>query len=307
MDTYEIITHRGLTKQSLIDGENTVCSVDNPVTSTESKLVQRLRKQAERKLVLVGYDNTCVFLPGPQDRFPVPSLGHFFLADTLQDQDQVRRAQSFADLGCGAGFLGNYIAKNFEGAREGRIIFGDLFSESINAALNAYMFNNEPWKDDLQISREGHSVSVSGRGSQTIEFRVGDVNQTMHGDSANVAVACPIYIPGVCEVFPQAFALFGAVAKHMGADLYVAHSSLADKVVEAAAEQTGAKITKIRSQEFPLIASTVDTGKNGNPLEDEETLRKLKGLGLIIEEGSNHPHKHMLRVTKFDYNFWRYQ
>ncbi len=299
MDFYKIITNKGLDSQDLVDGDTVVSSVKAPVSSIESDLIDELRKKTMRKPLAVGYDNTISFLPGPGDRFPAVSMGHFLLADTLSDEDSVRKARSLVDLGCGSGFLGNYAAKNFEGVQDGRVIFGDLFPESINAALNAYLENNGLEIADMLIKQKGDLFSLRGKGNQVVEFRVGDVSKTMYGNNVEVAVASPIYVPGICEVFPQAFALFGAVSKHIRADFYVAHSSLADKVVEQAADQTGASLVDINSREFPLDLSTTDSRRKG---VDEETLEKLTPLGLIIKgSGDNVQYGHLLKVSRMSY------
>ncbi len=299
IDSYRIITKKGLEKQYLIDGKEVISSVEEPVSSIEPSIVEVLRRQTINKPVLVGYDNTITLLSGINDRFPNVSMTHFFLADTLSGNKDVRKARSLADLGCGAGFSGNYAAKNFEGLQEGRIIFGDLFPESITAALNAYLINNELDPRQLEIRQDEKSISVRGNEDQTIEFRVGDVMRTMYGETVEVAVASPIYIPEICEVFPQAFELFGRVSKSIGADFYVAHSSLADKVVEEAALQTGARLIDIRSGSFQLDLSVTDWRRNQL---DEESIERLLTKGLVIEgSGKNIQYRHELRVSKMSY------
>ncbi len=299
MDAYKIITNKGLNGQSLVDGGRILSTVERPACSVEPELVDQLRKGSTRKPVVVGYDNTSVFLPGEHDRFPNVSMSHFFLADTLADNAVVRKSKTLVDLGCGAGFSGNYAAKNFEGLQDGKVIFGDLFPESINAALNAYLANNELNPNEMQITQKGNALRVKGRGNQLVEFRVGDVSQTMYGAGADVSVASPIYIPEICEVFPQAFELFGAVSKHVGADLYVAHSSLSDKVVEEAAKQTGTRLIDVNSRGFPLDLSTTDSRRTGF---NEETVEKLRPLGLIVEGSrDNVRYGHQLRVSKMSY------
>ncbi len=194
MDTYKIITSKGLKTQDLVDGDRVISSVEGPVSSFEPGLADQLRKQTTRKPVVVGYDNTISFLPGQHDRFPTVSMAHFFLADTLSNNDNIRKAKSLVDLGCGSGFSGNYAAKNFERLQDGRIVFGDLFPESINATLNSYLANNGLSPEEIQITQNGNTFSVRGRGNQKMEFRVGDVNRTMYGDNVDVAIASPIYI-----------------------------------------------------------------------------------------------------------------
>lgn len=308
MDAYKIITQKGLKTQDLVDDDRVISSVEEPVSSIESDLVAQLREQPARKPVVVGYDNTVAFLPGQHDRFPTVSMGHFFLADTLNNLDNVRNSGStkgrrFVDLGCGAGFLGNYIANNFPSIMpHGRVSFCDLFPESMNAALSGYLFNqnisHEEFEKRIKV-KTAHGLAFSGNHGESIDFRIGDANQTMYGDNADVSVASPIYIPEICEVFPKAFALFGAVSKHVGADLYVAHSSLSDKVVEEAARQTGAKLTDINSREFALDLSTTDSRRNEF---GEETVEKLLPLGLIVQgTGDNVQYGHQLRVSKMSY------
>lgn len=299
MDAYKIITSKGLEKQSFFDGNKIISSVEKPSSSVEKDLIEKLVKQTDTKPVVVGYDNTICFLPWEEDRFPTVSMGHFFLADTLSNENSVRKKTSLVDLGCGCGFSGNYMAKNFEGLQNGKVIFGDLFPESINAALNAYLTNNDLNADEIQIRKNENVVSLNCRGDQTIEFRLGNVSITMYGEKIDVAVASPIYIPEICEVFPQAFELFGEVSKHIGADFYVAHSSLADKVVEYAAKKTGADLTDINSRRFALDLTTTDSRMVGLC---EENIEKLLPLGLIVKgSGENAQYLHELRVSKMSY------
>ena len=181
MEAYKLITSKGLTRQDLVDGNRRISSVEKPVSSIESDLVEELKremniviklsKQPVKKPVVVGYDNTIALLPGQYDRFPTVSMGHFFLADTLSNESCVRKAKSLVDLGCGCGFSGNYAAKNFEGLKNGRVIFGDLFPESINAALNAYLLNNGLSRDNVDISKTEHGLlMVNDQNDQLVEF-----------------------------------------------------------------------------------------------------------------------------------------
>ncbi len=299
MNLYRIITSKGLKSQDLIDDDKVIYTVKDPVSSIEPSIFEQLIKQTEMKPIAVGYDNTFAFLPEERNRFPAASMNHFFLADSLSKNTDVRNAKSLVDLGCGAGFLGNYAAKNFEGLENGKIIFGDLFPESINAALIAYFANNELDPREMQITQYENSISVRGKGKQVVEFRIGDVTQTMFKDKADLAVASPIYIPEICEVFPEAFELFGAVSKNIGADFYVAHSSLADKVIERAASVTGAKLSEINSQKRPLDLSVTDSRRR---TLDEEVIAKLLPMGLIVEkQGDKVSYQHELRVSKLSY------
>jgi hypothetical protein len=313
MDFYKLITEKGFGKQKLIDGEEVLAELDNPVTSVEDDVFRNAKKELKQKPLFVGYDNAVVLVPNQGERFPLVSLAHYFLVETLSKNKQITtegnlsKGRVFADLGCGAGFLGNYISKNFPVIMpHGKIIFGDLFPESINAAINAYAINhNFDFNKVIQV-QTAYGAQFMGKSGETLDFRIGDVRNTMLGEQIDVAVACPIYIPEICEVFPQAYEIFGAVAKSAGADFYFAHTSLSDKVVEAAAKKTGAKLVDINSQKFPFVIHTVDSSRDITGLQSVN-LEKLTSLGLMLNKDKNEFLTrenfafHYLRVSKFSY------
>lgn len=313
VDIYTLLTTKDFKKQILVDGTEVIAELNNPVTSLEDDVFRSAKTELSQKPLVIGYDNTIVLLPGENERFPVVSMTHYFLADVLSrdkkitSEGNLSKGKVFADLGCGAGFLGNYISKNFPSIMpHGKIVFADLFNESINAAAVAYGINHNFSLNESVIVPTQYGVQLLGVHGETLDFRIGDVRNTMADVQADVAVACPIYIPEVCEVFPQAYEVFGNVAKNAGADFYFAHSSLADKVVEVAAAKTGAKLTEINSRKFPFIIQTVDSSRANTDIRDA-TLEKLTSLGLMLNEDKNvvltreNFAYHYLRVSKFSY------
>jgi hypothetical protein len=68
-----------------------------------------------------------------------------------------------------------------------------------------------------------------------------------------------MYLPGICEVFPQAFSLFAQVAKNTGARLYLGHSNLASDLVELAATKSGLHLQSKNEQKVPFMIEYTDT------------------------------------------------
>ena len=136
---------------------------------------------------------------------------------------------------------------------------------------------------------------------QVVEFLLVDVNRTLYGQEAEIAVSSPLYIPLIFEPFQGIFELFGEVSKHVGAEFYFSHTGLADSVVEEAAKNTKAKLTEINSRKFSLHLVRSDT-KIQSIITDDEKLEKLVRLGLIIKgKGEEEHFEHMIRVSRFSY------
>ncbi len=302
MHTYKIITRPDLNEQVLLSEEEVLAKVNNPETSIEAEILEELNKQTEQRPVLVGYDNTLVLPPGKGDMYPLVSMGHLLLADTLRHIPDVKdsgdKGRTMADLGCGSGFLGLFLANNFAGIIGRRILMGDLFPSSLNGVIRSYCLDKGLNLDDLDTEQTDQGMRLTTTSLDLLDLRVGDVAQTMVGEEADIAVACPIFIPGICEVFPQAYQLFGAVAKEMGADFYFAHSNLADKVIEEAAQVNGAHISAIKEKEFPYYPQRMDTASRSR--EDlHERIEELVELGLRKEDDGNMCHK--LKVSKMSF------
>lgn len=296
--TYTVMTDADLSGQKLYkSGDNTigrvVAEMGRPVDTLDLA-----GKIDEPGPVLLGYDD--VVVTGRTDgNFPVVTIPHYVLAKALKEQGVAPDVH--ADLGCGSGFLGNYAAKKL-GARH--VKFGDLNPGALNEALSAYLINNrmglEEARANLEAMPNGMRLQDGGR---TIDLLAGDVRGTMQG--ADTMTACPLYVPGVCEVFPQAYSVFGMTAKQNGAPLYVAHSNLASPVVEDAASKLQMSLTDIARVEHPLTEFRTDSRRA--PIHREglnpEVVEKLRTLGLRVKddgEFSPRAYFHDIIVSKME-------
>lgn len=286
---YYVMTERGLTAQVLVDdGDEVIDRVENPISSVDPRMTQILSER-ETGICGIGFDNTISLIP---QSLPMATLGHLLLADTLADMKEVRQAESLVDLGCGCGLIGNYAAKNFEGLKEGKVVFADLSQEALDLSWRGYKGNNEIENYEVIVQTSDDVTRMRIRDRQEIELRPGNVLDTMNGMHADIALAAPFYIPAIAPSFPQAFCIFALSARKMGADFYVVHSSLADNQVVDAARETNGKLDEVVSREYPLLISDL-------PLEIEN---HLTTLGLRVRRvGDNVIYQHDLKVSRMSY------
>ena len=291
----KILTSEDFIEQSIIFDGKKLQTMYGPTTSCEHSLFEALSEKDDVNSVWIGYDNTFVLHPSGVFPFPAASFMHYFLANTLKERMVgERKGQTLVDLGCGSGFLGNYAARNIDALESGRIIFGDLSGNSVNAAIKAYDFNN-PSGERSAIEKTPHGLVATGDNFITLDFRVGDAQETMQGEKGDVAVACPIYLPHACEVFPEAYVVFGQVAKNMGADFYFAHSEMANPLIERAANSLNARLEGIDERRFVLDLSTVDSSVMRKGGIDHSDIEKMVGLGLMQSVDQL---THKVRVSK---------
>jgi hypothetical protein len=316
-ESYKIITSENFEKQLLKLNDELLEEIDFPNSSMDERTIKLLsenikkRRKTEKNFdetfnltsFLVGYDNTSVFSQQDSSPFPTVSFMHFYLVQTLKGIKEISDSSSkiFADLGCGSGFLGNYTLRNFKSAENGKIIFSDLFYESLDASLGSYLIEK---KIDLEkaksmIEKTKNGFCFNAENSPRLEFLAGDASLTMKDKKADISMACPTYIPYICEVFPQAYFIFGNVSRMIGSDFYFAHSNLADGLVETSAKAVDAKLTEISSKEMPL---SIDTFSNiiyqKNP---EEIVKLLLPKGLKYKKDEKCKIWHTIRVSKMSF------
>lgn len=249
--------------------------------------------------LVLRFDGVSVLERGNFKGFPNVTLSHYAVSKFLKDQWV--RPESFVDFGSGVGFNGNY-ASVYLGAKE--IYFADLFPQAMQHALIAYQLNHGIDPNVGKVKRHDFGARVD-TGMHVLDLRVGDARQTMAGEKVECAVAAPMYVPGVCEVFPQAFQIFEGLAKQMGAPLYIGHSNLALPEVFAASKLSGRKMEAWEIARVPLrleysdgSTTSVYQKESGRIVSDVET--KLVGRGLEIGGDSSRPdYFHKLVVSRF--------
>ncbi|NTV23226.1 MAG: methyltransferase [Nanoarchaeota archaeon] len=290
MNNYRLITDADLANQRLLNNEIEEMSVEKPLLSLEPLLLAQLAPPAT---FLMGYDDVTVGLPNPSngDAFPHPSMMHFVLAKFLKEE--IKQVESLADFGCGAGFLGAYAGAKLSPTK---LFFSDLSPSSIIASANNYSRNNITSEPKVEQLPDRLKLSHNER---EVELVAGDVLYSVMGRQFGIAVACPIYIPGIVQVFPQAYAVFGQAAKSSSAKFIFSHSSLTDEHIIESAKHIGAKLELgVASLEMPLIVDTADPLRAGrDPLGDGPNVSYLKTLGLKDSDSPRSHYAHEIKVS----------
>ncbi len=244
------------------------------------------------------------------EAFPNPTFNHYTLAKFLNEnksQFNQNAHASFADLGSGVSYMGNFASMHLPFKE---IIFADLNPYAIDQAVFSYHSNHRILlTDKLLIPHEYYGVIDSGK--HRLDFRIGDAQKTLANRSIDTAVACPMFIPYFCEVFPQAYELFARTAKRSGADLFVAHSSLAKPWVERAANLSGMNLDVVFEQTNRLFVEYIDSRDREMVVAGVESTDidlhlqmlkdKLAPLGLIIHYHKGEPptYFHNTMISKF--------
>ena len=282
MSYNKIITSEDFSTQKLYVGDKNKGFIANPIKSIYPEFFEGLDRE---KQLLIGYGNTVVL---PYDN-PLVSFGHFLLAKTLSELNiDSKEGKKIVDLGTGSGFMGNYLSKNFNSLTNGELVFTDLSTESANAVIGAYLINHNLDISELDLKQTENQVEFIGNNNTLIKIILVDVNETLKDHRADLSVASPVFIPGVQEVFPQAYSVFGKVAKKMSSEFYFSSSSMADNVILEASKNIGGKLEELVSLEMPIEVT-----------RDYRHLDYMKNLGLReTEKGFVHD----LKVSKITFN-----
>lgn len=263
-------------------GEST--EIQHPCHSFDPQLESLLAKRGQEP-AFFEYAGVKV-LKRRSTGFPNATFNHFAIARALTDHSVTPRR--FIDLGCGVGFLGNYASVHF---RPEEIVFADLNPDALNHGLLGYEANHGVDLD--ACPRTPHSFGFKIKTLRhTLDARLGNAAHTLRGYEADVAVAAPMYIPGVCEVFPQAYALFAGIAKQLGTHLFIGHSCLATHMVESAARSCGMRMDTRYERLLPLRLDYADDAPLSQVQRDSgilfpEVEESLSSLGLDINTSNN--------------------
>jgi hypothetical protein len=295
---YKIVTMKGLDEQVLLDGSIQLDSVNEPSSSMEKKLFDKFLTLKRDRMLIMGYNDTYVYIPGADLTSPITSFDHFFMAETLSKIPEVHKASSIIDLDCGMGFLGNYAAKHYAGSQDGLVVFVDNNEQALNLVINAYLMNNAllPHNDAL-IQKKENGIIISGKGNQVLEVICGSYDEELNGYTAEIAVACPFYLPRIAGLPEDIFTGYANAAKKISANLYICHTSLADTVIAQAAKETGAMMTVVASKKSPFHIGPIDLRYIDAITDDDGTIGMLEQLGLMIEgEGKKRTYSHEVRL-----------
>ena len=125
-----------------------------------------------------------------------------------------------------------------------------------------------------------------------------------------MAVSCPIFIPGICEVFPQAYELFASIVANSPsktdsferlkpAQLYFGHSSLSSHMVKNAAQKTNGTLEEIAKLKVPLNINITDSTTSEHKVPIGKFIESLKPYGLEV---NNQEYFHDLVVSRITYD-----
>ncbi len=282
MITHFVETSKNLKKQFLAGLEEKAIEIDEPESGVDRRLNEEINRRNIENYVII-YDETVV-LPRTQDTIPNPTLMHFTLAKYLKNE--VKKAEKFLDLGCGTGFLGNYASKHLNPKE---LTFSDIALESLKLAIEAYKMNTGNNLNDAEIREKGHMVEIKSK-EKIINLARGDMLTTLEnydGDKG-ISTIAPAYIPEICENFPDIYSLAALTAKQTNMTLYIAHSNMADNLIEWASKDSKLKREIIHEQKAPIDTTYVD-GRN--------TINTDK----LIEKGAemqNNKYYHKIIISK---------
>lgn len=285
MSLITVVTDQDLEKQR-IRGLDLEKEIKNPRDGVDPRLLEFLANHGQTQY-LIEFDGVKV-LSRQSAGYPNPSLPHFSLANYLK-RNKVE-SKKVIDLGCGVGFLGNYGAVHLNPEV---VVFSDLNPQALQQSATSYQLNKGVNLQASQQKQHNYGVEIK-TDKQTLDLRLGNSAQTLqHYDAEGCVSLCsPMYLPGICEVFPQAFSLFASVAKNTGSKLYIGHSNLASDLVEAAAQENGLHLNAKEENRVPFLIEYTD-GRN------KLTCDSLVSKGLEIDNDGVPYHK--LMVSELSY------
>lgn len=305
-----ISTDANFETQAAIDG-NLKVGIREPKAALDSRLIRELReigympqdegispdvleelaKQNPRikgPLPIFQYEYDGIkALSRQNEGYPDPTFNHFKLAQYLKQN--ITSAKGIIDMGCGAAFLGNYAAATIDLEE---VLFADMNPVALKQAVFSYQLNHpNSLETATQIHHERGTYIKTNK--HRLDLRIGDVTTTLKNFDGedHISVACPMYMPELCEVFPQAYALFAKTAKDIGSKLYIAHSNLSNDLVEKSAQWAGSKLKSVSEEQVQLELEYIDSSKD--PKKVKET---LQSLGLREYEGKPY---HKIIISEF--------
>jgi len=284
--TVIIETDRDLKEQYLIKSDQIVAKLNNPESSIDYQFYEFLTRNNVSEFIL-KYQDTMIF-PRNNGGYPNPTMNHLVLAKYLKENK--KKSHSFVDLGCGTGFLGNFAKKDLG---IDNIYFSDMNLNAINQSLSSYQLNNGVNLQNYLKENSNGKIIFDIKDKGNLVALIGDSNEMLNGFDleGQIGTIAPMYVPEICEVFPQAYQVFASVAKNTGLKLYVAHSNLANDKVEEAAQKNGLSLNSVNEKE-ELFRIDYTDGRNRPIIKD------LSSKGLKMKNGVPY---HTIMVSEMSY------
>lgn len=281
-----VITTKDLSEQYFYRDGEIIGFTTKPINSFEEIFMELLSTQNR---LTIGYDNVDVVCPSTQNKFSICSLEEFLLMKHLSENLPEGEKQTFVDIGCGSGFMGNYFGKNFKQAKGGEVVFADIQDEATQVSLSAYIYNNPPEDGELTVSKISPiELMLCDMKGVNVRSITGNVLETLKDRKADIAVAAPSYIPHLAVGYDGAYQDFIQAAKMLGATLYIVHSNLTDNILMDVKKEAGGKIEEVESKEFELFLD----------FSDNEILREVRQLGLKVYDER---YFHRLKVSQITF------
>jgi hypothetical protein len=287
---YRVMTSKGFDNQSIFKGNDRLYYTENIIMSMDPDTTQQLIKFHPSKNVVIGYHNTFAFYPFRNHRFPITSIDHFLLAETMSEIDEVTKAKSLSDLNCGSGFIGNFAAKNFKGLKNGNITFIDPYFESIKTSFYCYLLINDLTKNNICLEKIDKKHLVAQNGNQTIDLITGAISDNMQNLESEILTSVPTYYPEIYETVPEPYGELAQVSSKINAPLYFTFSSLSFNLVEKAIHKHNLNLAILNKKRVPYTIQLTPFQRIKHPQKKSapEAIESLIDLGLIVEKRASH-------------------
>lgn len=270
-------------------------SVANPIHTLDPRIMAQVKGSEVQRPLILEYGGVKVYERFTPE-YPNVTLAHYAVGHAMRERKV--QPNKIVDFGCGVGFIGNFAAMHLNPQE---VVFTDLSTNALNQSAAAYAMNTQVDLNALPKTRHQFGMRMNA-GKHILDFRLGDVRQTLSGETADVAAAAPMFVPGICEVFPQAYQLFAAVSKHIGAQLFVGHTNLARDKVHEAAQATGMKYQTVFEQTVPLRLEYSDATRGSIQVTNNRLPKELESFlasrGLEIRDEEENPYFHRIMVTE---------
>lgn len=247
MATLTVETDVGFLEQTLANGARK--RISHPIRPVDPRFLEEARDP--RNEIVLSFDGVKAMYRTDRG-YPNATFSHYATGRALRDLEV--KPKRLVDLGCGVGFIGNYASVHLSPKE---IVFADLNPNALAQSMTAYLLNTGQKPHEVQLGLQGNVTQLTSSRNVAIAV-LGDVRESLTGLEADVATAAPFYIPLVCEVFPQAYNIFAARAKAMGATLFIGHSNLAQRAVEDAANANQMKLAEVARIRTPLPLEYTD-------------------------------------------------